>query len=209
MPKLVLMRHGQSTWNLENRFTGFTDVPLTELGVTEAKTAGQKLKTAGLKFDVAYTSTLSRAIHTLDLTLNEMHHAAIPVTKSDDLRERDYGGLTGLNKAETVEKYGADQVQIWRRSYDVPPPVGTPFHGESLKDVVEKRVAPYFSANILPELMAGKNILVAAHGNTVRGILVALGINTPDNIVSVEIPTAVPLVIDLDDAAQVKGSQFL
>ncbi|MDE2337340.1 MAG: 2,3-bisphosphoglycerate-dependent phosphoglycerate mutase [Alphaproteobacteria bacterium] len=187
MSSFVMMRHGESQWNRENRFTGFTDVDLNDKGMTEAKSAGTALK--GIKFDKVYTSTLKRAYHTAALAM-EAAGQNPPVVKHDDLRERDYGDLTGLNKDETREKFGAEQVQIWRRSYDVNPP-----GGESLKDVVA-RVRPYFEAHILPDLRAGKNILLAAHGNTLRAMLIVLGENTPENINTAEIATGVPLVFE-------------
>lgn len=209
MPTLVLMRHGQSTWNLENRFTGFVDVPLTTRGVEEAVASGKALQEAGFKFDIVYTSTLKRAQETARLALEQMQTQPADIIARDELRERDYGGLTGLDKDETRAKYGEAQVQIWRRSYDVPPPAGQEYKGESLKDVVEKRVTPYFNTEILPKLKAGKTVLVAAHGNTVRGILVALGIHTPETIVGAEIPTGKPLVVELDEKLSVTKHGFL
>jgi 2,3-bisphosphoglycerate-dependent phosphoglycerate mutase len=187
MSTLVLLRHGQSQWNHENRFTGFTDVDLNETGIAEAKRAGEQLK--GIKFDKVYTSTLKRAYNTAQLAM-EAANQNPPTVKHDDLRERDYGDLTGLNKAETAKKYGDEQVHIWRRSYDIKPP-----GGESLKDVVA-RVTPYFNQHILPELQAGKNILMAAHGNTLRAMLIVLGENTPENINTAEISTGVPVIFE-------------
>lgn len=190
--KLVLMRHGQSQWNLENRFTGFRDVELTDLGRDEARAAGTRIKDSGIVFDAVFTSTLKRANETAELALaaagqgdkiSEMIYAA-------ELRERDYGDLTGLNKDETRAKYGDEQVHIWRRSYDVQPP-----GGESLQDVVEKRVRPYFEREIKPRMERGENILVAAHGNSLRALLIILGENTPENINETEIPTGSPLMI--------------
>lgn len=189
MSYLVMMRHGESQWNRENRFTGFTDVDLNETGIMEAKRAGQILK--GIKFDKVYTSTLKRAYNTAQIALAEAGQLP-PMVKHDDLRERDYGDLTGLNKDETRKKFGDAQVQIWRRSYDVPPP-----GGESLKDVFA-RVKPYYEKNILPDLKAGKNILLAAHGNTLRAMLIVLGENTPENINSAEIATGMPLTFEFD-----------
>lgn len=193
---LVLMRHGQSEWNLENRFTGFQDVELTEQGIEEAKISGDNLKKAGINFDVVYTSTLKRAYTTAEIALKEAgQEDLIPqMIKHDDLRERDYGDLTGLNKDETREKFGDEQVHIWRRSYDVQPP-----NGESLQDVVEKRVRPYYEAEIKQQVEAGKNILVAAHGNSLRGLLIVLGENTPENINETEIPTGSPLVLEFEN----------
>jgi 2,3-bisphosphoglycerate-dependent phosphoglycerate mutase len=191
MSYLVLMRHGESEWNRENRFTGFTDVDLNETGVGEAKRAGQALK--AIKFDKVYTSTLKRAYRTAALAMAEAGQNP-PVIKHDDLRERDYGDLTGLNKDETRKKFGDEQVHIWRRSYDVRPP-----GGESLKDVFA-RVKPYYEKHILPDLKAGKNVLLAAHGNTLRAMLIVLGENTPENINNAEIATGVPLTFEFDGA---------
>lgn len=190
MSVLVLCRHGESQWNRENRFTGFTDVDLNDTGVAEAKRAGAQIK--DIKFDKVYTSTLKRAYRTAELAMAEAGQNP-PTVKHDDLRERDYGDLTGLNKAETAQKFGDEQVHIWRRSYDVPPP-----GGESLKDVVA-RVVPYFEKHILPDLQAGKNILLAAHGNTLRAMLIVLGENTPENINSAEIATGTPIIFDYDN----------
>lgn len=190
MGYLVLMRHGESQWNKENRFTGFTDVDLNETGVAEAKRAGESLK--GIKFDKVYTSTLKRAYYTAQLAMEAAGQANVPTIRHDDLRERDYGDLTGLNKAETAKKFGDEQVHIWRRSYDVAPP-----GGESLKDVFE-RVKPYYEKNILPDLKAGKNVLIAAHGNTLRAMLIVLGENTPENIHTAEIATGSPLTFEFD-----------
>ncbi len=197
---LVLMRHGQSQWNLENRFTGFHNIELSEQGIAEAKVSGQNLAKAGIKFDQVYTSTLQRAYTTAEIALTEAGQAGLIATmiKHDDLRERDYGDLTGLNKDETKQKYGEEQVHIWRRSYDVQPP-----GGESLKDVVEKRVRPYFESVIRPQIAAGKNILVAAHGNSLRALLIILGENTPENINQTEIPTGSPLVLEYENGQRV------
>lgn len=196
---VVLMRHGQSQWNLENRFTGFHNVELSPQGISEAKLSGQNLAKAGIKFDIVFTSTLKRAYNTAEIALNEAGQGALVagMVKSDDMRERDYGDLTGLNKDETKEKYGADQVQIWRRSYDVQPP-----GGESLQDVVENRVRPYFESTIKPQMDAGKNILVAAHGNSLRALLIILGENTPENINETEIPTGSPLVLEFENGVR-------
>ena len=189
MSYLVLLRHGESQWNRENRFTGFTDVDLNETGVAEAKRAGQLLKS--ITFDKVYTSTLKRAYRTAEIVLAEAGKTP-PMIRHDDLRERDYGDLTGLNKDETRKKFGDEQVQIWRRSYDVNPP-----GGESLKDVVA-RVKPYYESHILPDIRAGKNILLAAHGNTLRAMLIVLGENTPENINAAEISTGVPIMFEYD-----------
>jgi 2,3-bisphosphoglycerate-dependent phosphoglycerate mutase len=197
---LVLMRHGQSQWNLENRFTGFHNIELSAQGIAEAKLSGENLKRAGIDFDLVYTSTLQRAYTTAEIALKEAGQEALiaDMIKHDDLRERDYGDLTGLNKDETREKYGAEQVHIWRRSYDVPPP-----GGESLQDVVENRVRPYFESTIKPQMDAGKNILVAAHGNSLRALLIILGENTPENINETEIPTGSPLVLEYENGKRI------
>jgi 2,3-bisphosphoglycerate-dependent phosphoglycerate mutase len=196
---LVLMRHGQSQWNLENRFTGFHNIELSPQGIEEAKMSGCNLAKAGINFDVVYTSTLQRAYTTAEIALNEAGQGALiaNMIKSDDMRERDYGDLTGLNKDETKQKYGEEQVHIWRRSYDVQPP-----GGESLKDVVENRVRPYFENVIKPQMVAGKNILVAAHGNSLRALLIILGENTPENINATEIPTGSPLVLEFENGVR-------
>ncbi len=198
---LVLLRHGQSQWNLENRFTGFHDVELSDLGREEARAAGRRLKNAGIQFDQVFTSTLKRAIHTAELALAEAGQGALIETmvRHDDLRERDYGDLTGLNKDETREKYGDEQVHIWRRSYDVRPP-----GGECLQDVVENRVRPYFEAHIKPLLDEGKNILVAAHGNSLRALLIILGVETPETINAAEMETGVPVVFEMEDGKILK-----
>lgn len=195
MNYLVLVRHGQSQWNLENRFTGFHDIDLSDLGRTEAADAGTRLKTLGVTFDAVYTSTLQRAFHTAQIALTSAgQENLIPsIIRHDDLRERDYGDLTGLNKDETAKKYGDEQVHIWRRSYDVCPP-----GGECLQDVVEKRVRPYYEANIKPRLEKGENILVAAHGNSLRALLIIIGAETPDTINKAEMETGVPVVFELD-----------
>ena len=201
MNYLVLLRHGQSQWNLENRFTGFHDIDLSEQGRAEAKAAGDRLKDADIKFDQVFTSTLQRACHTAEIVLNECGQSELiaSMIKHDDLRERDYGDLTGLNKDETRAKFGEEQVHIWRRSYDVNPPAG-----ESLKDVVENRVRPYFTKEIKPLIDEGKNILVAAHGNSLRGILIVLGAETPETINKAEIPTGIPLVFELEEGKILK-----
>ncbi|HCK32712.1 MAG: 2,3-bisphosphoglycerate-dependent phosphoglycerate mutase [Micavibrio sp.] len=195
MNYLVLMRHGQSEWNKQNLFTGFKDVDLTEEGIAEAHKAGSALKESGIKFDQVFTSTLKRAIETTEIALKDADQADMIDTmiKHDDLRERNYGDLVGLNKADTAKKYGDEQVHIWRRSYDVPPP-----GGESLEMVVEDRVRPYYEAHIKPLLQEGKNVLLGAHGNTNRAMLIILGERTKENINEAEIPTGVPLVFEMD-----------
>lgn len=205
MNYLVLLRHGQSTWNLENRFTGFHDVDLSPKGVEEAHEAGKRLKKAGIKFDQAFTSTQTRAMRTAEIALKDAGQEALlkTIIRHDDLRERDYGELTGLNKAETAKKYGDEQVHIWRRSYDVPPP-----NGESLKDVVN-RVRPYYDRKIKPLLEQGKNVFVGAHGNTLRAMLIILKMRTPENINEAEIPTGKPLVLDMDAAGKVVKDQYI
>jgi len=206
--KLVLMRHGQSLWNLENRFTGFKDVPLTEKGEEEAIQGGEAMEAAGMIDDEGenifdggiFTSTLERAIYTSELALNIRRDK---FTMHEDLRERDYGDLTGLNKAETAKKYGDDQVHIWRRSYDVQPP-----GGESLKDVVN-RVRQYYDRKIKPQLMDGKNVFIGAHGNTLRAMLIILGVRTPDNINEAEIPTGKPLVMEMGADGKITKEYYL
>ncbi len=194
---LVLLRHGQSEWNLQNRFTGFKDVDLTELGIKEATEAGEKLAKANIEFDQVFTSTLKRANKTTRLALESAGQGDLIDTMiaHDDLRERDYGDLTGLDKDETREKYGDEQVHIWRRSYDTSPP-----GGECLQDVVENRVRPYYEANIKSLVMEqGKNILIGAHGNSLRAMLIILGVETRDSINDAEFPTGQPLVFEIED----------
>lgn len=218
MRKLVLLRHGESTWNKENRFTGWTDVDLSERGVEEARYAGQLLREQGFVFDLAHTSVLKRAIRTLWITLDQMDLMWIPVQKSWRLNERHYGGLQGLNKAETAARHGEEQVFIWRRSYDIPPPVlaenderhprfdpryrnVTPSElpaTEALKNTVE-RFVPYWEKAIAPDLLAGKQVLIAAHGNSIRALLKYLENIPNEEIVELNIPTAVPLVYELTD----------
>lgn len=193
---LVLLRHGQSEWNLQNRFTGFHDVDLTEKGEKEAEKAGELLAEAGITFDQVFSSTQTRANRTADIALHKAGQGALfqSMIRHDDLRERDYGDLTGLNKDETREKYGEEQVHIWRRSYDTPPP-----GGECLKDVVENRVRPYFEENIRPLLNEGKNVLMAAHGNSLRATLIILGAETPETINAAEMETGVPVVFEMEN----------
>ncbi|KQZ32244.1 2,3-diphosphoglycerate-dependent phosphoglycerate mutase [Caulobacter sp. Root1472] len=225
MPVLVLLRHGQSQWNLENRFTGWVDVDLTAEGEAQAHKGGELIKAAGVEIDEAFTSVQTRAIRTCNLALDAAGQSFVPVTKDWRLNERHYGGLTGLNKAETAEKHGEEQVTIWRRSYDIPPPELAPggeydfskdrrYAGkdlpstESLKTTLV-RVLPYWEAAIAPKLAAGETILVAAHGNSLRAIVKHL-FNVPDaDIVHVEIPTGNPLVIDLDGALKPMGARYL
>ena len=225
MPTLVLLRHGQSAWNLENRFTGWVDVDLTEAGVAEATRGGELIGAAGLEFDRAYTSVLIRAIRTCEIALRFSGQLFIPVTKDWRLNERHYGGLTGLNKAETAQKHGEEQVHIWRRSYDIPPPPLAPggeydFHAdrryrgldipdtESLKTTLE-RTLPYWQAEIAPRLAAGETLLVAAHGNSLRAIVKHLFSVSDDEIVGVEIPTGNPLRVDLDDGLKPTRARYL
>ncbi len=197
MGKLVLVRHGQSQWNLENRFTGWVDVSITEKGAEEAHRAGQELKAAGLKFDVAFTSALKRAQETLAILLEELGQQKIPVLKDQALNERHYGDLQGLNKAETAKKYGDEQVHIWRRSYDVKPP-----GGESLKDTAE-RTLPYFKKEILPRARKGETVLVAAHGNSLRAIVMDVERLTPEQIMAVNIDTCRPIIYEIDKAGKI------
>jgi len=189
---LVLVRHGESEWNKKNLFTGWRDVDLTEAGIAEARAAGRKLKAQGLRFDVAFTSALIRAQHSLDLMLEELRQQAIPVFKDQALNERDYGDLVGLNKDDARAKWGAEQVLIWRRSYDVAPP-----GGESLKDTAA-RVLPYYIGEMLPRLLRGDNVLVAAHGNSLRALVMVLERLSPQEIVKRELATGVPLIYRLN-----------
>ncbi len=217
MTKLALVRHGQSEWNLQNRFTGWVDVDLTEKGRAEAKSAGALMRATGVEFAGCYTSVQRRAIRTLWIALDEMDRMWLPVTRCWRLNERHYGGLTGLDKAETAEKHGADQVKIWRRSYDTPPPPIDPDNpenpandfryktlgvavpdAESLKDTLS-RVQPYFEEEIAPRLVAGESLLISAHGNSLRALVKVLFNVSEDDIVSVEIPTGNPLLIDLHE----------
>jgi len=215
MPTLVLLRHGQSQWNLENRFTGWWDVDLSPTGVDEARAAGRLMRERGFDFDFCFTSVLTRAIRTLHLALHEMDRLWLPVTKDWRLNERHYGGLTGLNKQEMIDKVGAEQVKIWRRSYDIPPPPlpdDSPYdvsgdrryagvevpRTESLKDTIA-RALPCYRSEIEPALRSGKRVLVAAHGNSLRGIIKYLSNIGDDEIVSLEIPTGKPIVYELTD----------
>jgi 2,3-bisphosphoglycerate-dependent phosphoglycerate mutase len=189
---LVLVRHGQSDWNLKNLFTGWKDPDLTDKGVAEAKSAGQRLKALDLHFDLAFTSDLTRAQHTCALILNEMGQSQIPVTRDQALNEREYGDLSGLNKDDARARWGEEQVHLWRRSYDVPPPAG-----ESLKDTVA-RVLPYYCQHILPQVLNGKHVLVAAHGNSLRALVMVLDRLSPDTIPSMELETGIPLIYRLN-----------
>src|SRR6186997_3130603 len=188
---LVLVRHGQSEWNLKNLFTGWKDVDLTEQGVAEARAAGRKLKAQGLKFDVAYTSALKRASRTLDLILEEMGQT-VPIVRDQALNERDYGDLVGMNKDDARAKWGEEQVLIWRRSYDVPPP-----GGESLKDTVA-RALPYFVQDILPRVLRGERTLISAHGNSLRALIMVLERLTPEKILKRELATGAPVIYRLN-----------
>jgi 2,3-bisphosphoglycerate-dependent phosphoglycerate mutase len=194
---LVLVRHGQSDWNLKNLFTGWKDPDLTEQGIAEAKDAGRKLKAKGLKFDVAFTSVLTRAQHTLDLILSEIEQTGLPTKKNLALNERDYGDLSGLNKDDARKKWGEEQVLIWRRSYDVPPP-----GGESLKDTLA-RALPYYVQEILPCVLRGERVLVAAHGNSLRALIMVLERLTPEQILKRELATGVPIIYHLNDDSTV------
>ena len=189
---LVLVRHGQSEWNLKNLFTGWRDVDLTEKGVAEAREAGRKLKAQGIKFDVAFTSVLKRAQRTLDLMLTELGQTTIPIFKDQALNERDYGELVGLNKDDARKKWGEEQVHIWRRSYDVAPP-----GGESLKDTLA-RALPYYVTDILPRVLRGERVLVAAHGNSLRALVMVLDKHTPDSITKLNLETGVPMIYRLN-----------
>jgi 2,3-bisphosphoglycerate-dependent phosphoglycerate mutase len=228
MTKLVLLRHGESTWNRENRFTGWTDVDLSERGREEAHEAGRLLKDGGFAFDVAHTSVLKRAIRTLWIALDELDQMWIPVIKSWRLNERHYGGLQGLNKAETAARHGEAQTKIWRRSYDIPPPpldagderdpAGDPRYAglsraelpltESLKDTVA-RFIPYWRDTIAPEVRAGRRVLIAAHGNSLRALVKHLDRISDADIVERNIPTGIPLVYELDDRLEPLRSYYL
>ena len=228
MKKLVLMRHGESQWNLENRFTGWVDIDLTDKGVEEARLAGKLLKQAGIQFDIGFTSLLTRAIRTLWLTQEVLDRRWIPVIKHWRLNERHYGALQGLNKTETAAKYGEEQVHVWRRSYDVPPPpleLADERHPsrdlryqsllpeelprtECLKDTV-LRVVPYWQMEIAPQIRAGKNVIIAAHGNSLRALIKHLDHVSDSDIVGLNIPTAVPLIYELTDDLKPIRSYYL
>ncbi len=225
MPQLVLIRHGQSTWNLENRFTGWWDVDVTDKGIGEARAAGVLMRDKGVDFDCCFTSLQSRAIKTLNLALEEMGRLWLPVEKDWRLNERHYGGLTGLDKAETAAKHGEEQVKIWRRSFDTPPPPLEPgsafdlssdrrYTGiaipatESLKDTIA-RVLPYWDARIAPELRTGKRVLISAHGNSLRALVKHLSGISDADITEFEIPTGQPIVYQLDDALNAVERYYL
>ena len=228
MYQLVLIRHGESTWNLENRFTGWTDVPLTETGIAQAKEAGRLLSAEGFDFDVAYTSVLKRATHTLWHCLDAMDRTWLPVVHAWRLNERHYGALQGLNKAETAKKYGDEQVLVWRRSFDTPPPALTADDPrceradrryekqqpqdipltECLKDTVA-RVLPFWNESMAPAIKAGKRIVVAAHGNSIRALVKYLDNISDDDIVGVNIPNGIPLVYTLDSNLKPINKRYL
>ncbi len=228
MKELILIRHGQSQWNLENRFTGWTDVPLSQKGIEEAKKAGKYLKERGFNPSVAYTSFLKRAIKTLDLVLEELDLSYIPVKKTWRLNERHYGALQGLNKKETADKYGEDQVKIWRRSYDIPPPPlskDDPRHpcndpryksldcrflpsSESLKDTLN-RLLPYIQDEIIPTLLKERSIIIAAHGNSLRALVKYLENISDEDIVNLNIPTGIPLVYELSDNLEIINKYYV
>ena len=225
MPTLVLLRHGQSQWNLENRFTGWWDVDLSELGIAEARAAGRMLADKGHAFDRCFTSLQTRAIRTLHLVLHELQSLWLPVVKDWRLNERHYGGLTGLNKQEMIDKVGADQVKIWRRSFDIPPPpleADSPYQlagdrryagieiptTESLKDTIE-RVLPYYEAEIAPALRRGERVMVSAHGNSLRALEKHLSNIADADIVGLEIPTGQPIVYELGEDLSVRDRYYL
>lgn len=225
MPTLILIRHGQSQWNLENRFTGWWDVNVTDQGAEEARAAGRLLKDRGILPDVGFTSVQTRAIKTLNLALEEMGRLWIPVTKDWHLNERHYGGLTGLDKAETAARHGDEQVKVWRRSFDTPPPaldaasefalagdaryagIAVPAT-ESLKDTIS-RVLPYWESAIVPELKAGRTVIVSAHGNSLRALVKHLSGISDADIAGLEIPTGQPLIYDLADDLAVRDRYYL
>lgn len=225
MPRLILIRHGQSQWNLENRFTGWWDVDVTEKGAGEAWAAGELMKAKSIAPDTCFTSVQTRAIKTLNLALEAMGRLWLPVTKDWRLNERHYGGLTGLDKAETAAKHGDEQVHIWRRSFDIPPPpldAGSPYdlskdpryagiaipNTESLKDTIA-RVLPYYESTIAPELKAGKTVLISAHGNSLRALVKHLSGISNDEITGLEIPTGQPIVYELGDSLNVIDRYYL
>ncbi len=225
MPTLILLRHGQSQWNLDDRFTGWVDVDLTPEGEAQARKGGELIKAAGVKIDRAYTSVLTRAIRTLWLALTTAGQVFVPITNDWRLNERHYGGLTGLNKTETAAKHGDEQVKVWRRSYDVPPPPLAPggefdfaqdrrYAGaalpdtESLKTTLD-RVEPYWKAEIAPHLAAGETVLIAAHGNSLRAIVKLLFDLSDEAIIGVEVPTGNPLLIELDNNLKPTAARYL
>jgi len=201
MGRLVLLRHGESQWNLENRFTGWVDVPLSPSGEQEARKAGEKLK--AYRFDRAFTSVLSRAIDTLRIVLEVIGQTEIPIEKDQALNERMYGDLQGLNKAETAKKFGDEQVKLWRRSYDLAPP-----GGESLKDTAD-RVLPYYDRRIKPYVLAGETILIAAHGNSLRALVMSLDELTKEQVLELNIPTGAPLLYEIVPTGAVRNRRYL
>jgi len=203
MATLVLVRHGQSQWNLENRFTGWIDVPLTEAGRAEAKRAGELIGAQGIRFDIAYTSVLIRATETLEIALSVLRQTGIPTVKDQALNERHYGELQGLNKDETRKKFGDEQVKLWRRSYDVAPP-----GGESLKDTAARTI-PFFESRILSDLKAGKNVIVSAHGNSLRSIVMHLDHLTKEQVLALEIPTGVPIRYEINRDGSATSKEVL
>ena len=200
---LILVRHGQSQWNLENRFTGWIDIPLTETGRAEASKAGELIKATGVRFEIAYTSVLVRAIETLTILLSALGQEGLPVVKDRALNERHYGQLQGLNKDETRKKFGEEQVKLWRRSYDVAPP-----GGESLKDTAARTI-PFFESRILADLKGGKNVLVSAHGNSLRSIVMHLEALTEEQVLALEIPTGVPICYEITPEGKVASKEIL
>jgi 2,3-bisphosphoglycerate-dependent phosphoglycerate mutase len=200
---MVLVRHGQSEWNLKNLFTGWRDVDLTELGITEARTGGEALAATGIKFDIAFTSALKRAQNTCQIILDCVGQSGLETIKDQALNERDYGDLSGLNKDDARAKWGEEQVHIWRRSYDVPPP-----GGESLKDT-GARVWPYYITEILPQVLAGKTVLVAAHGNSLRSLVMVLDRLTREQVLALNLATGVPMVYKLNADSTVKSKDVL
>lgn len=205
MSLLVLVRHGESQWNLENRFTGWVDVPLSPKGIEEAKVAGKRLKKENIRFDGAYTSNLVRAQETLKLILEELGQTGIPIEKDQALNERHYGDLQGLNKAETTKKYGDEQVKIWRRSYDVAPPGPG---GESLKDTAT-RTLPYFRSKVLEELRKGRNVIVAAHGNSLRSIVMDLDKLSKEQVLELNLATGMPIIYEFDKGLNILSKREL
>jgi 2,3-bisphosphoglycerate-dependent phosphoglycerate mutase len=211
MAKLILLRHGESQWNLENRFTGWVDIPLSPRGEQEAREAGEKLKK--IPFEYCFTSVLKRAIDTLTIVLEVTGRTDLPVERNWALNERQYGALQGLNKAETAKKYGDAQVKLWRRSYDIAPPkdkteLNPEGISESLKDT-KARTMPYFNEHILPKVLAGKNVLVSAHGNSLRSIVMDLDKMTEKEVLELNIPTGIPLVYDFDSKGNVLSKKYL
>jgi 2,3-bisphosphoglycerate-dependent phosphoglycerate mutase len=201
--ELVLVRHGQSDWNLKNLFTGWEDPDLSEQGIAEAKAAGRKLRATGHRFDIAFTSALKRAQHTLDLMLEELGQRDLVTIKDQALNERDYGDLTGLNKDEARKRWGKEQVHIWRRSFDIPPP-----GGESLKDTAD-RVLPYFRSKVLPRVLKGERVLISAHGNSLRALIMELERLSGDEIVARELATGIPIVYRLNPDGTVRSCEAL